>query len=137
MTPEQFIVHLKDCNNDIVENASKIIANTALETSKETFRDKKFNGVPWTPNKKKKERGSLMISSGKLLNSIRITKKTKRKITISAGNSKVPYAKVHNEGGKAGRGKGFTMPKRQFLGDSKKLTNAITKRLTTYLKNKL
>jgi len=28
------------------------------------------------------------------------------------------YAKVHNEGLRAGRGKGFVMPKRQFIGKS-------------------
>ena len=28
---------------------------------------------------------------------------------------KAPYAKVHNEGLKAGRGSGFTMPQRQFM----------------------
>jgi phage gpG-like protein len=30
-----------------------------------------------------------------------------------------PYAQVHNEGGKAGRGKGFIMPQRQFMGPSR------------------
>ncbi len=31
------------------------------------------------------------------------------------------YAQVHNEGGKAGRGAGFTMPMRRFMGPSKEL----------------
>jgi len=42
-----------------------------------------------------------------------------------------PYAKVHNEGGKAGRGKGFIMPKRQFLGASKTLNDKIMDRINT------
>lgn len=33
----------------------------------------------------------------------------------------VEYAKVHNEGLKAGRGKGFIMPKRTFIGKSHEL----------------
>jgi len=33
----------------------------------------------------------------------------------------VKYAKVHNEGLQAGRGAGFKMPKRQFMGNSKEL----------------
>jgi phage gpG-like protein len=41
-----------------------------------------------------------------------------------------PYAKVHNEGGKAGRGAGFTMKKRQFLGKSDVLINNIKGKIT-------
>ena len=36
-----------------------------------------------------------------------------------------PYAKVHNEGGKAGRGAGFRMKKRQFIGHSEQLDKKI------------
>lgn len=39
------------------------------------------------------------------------------------------YARVHNEGLKAGRGEGFKMPKRQFVGESKVLTDRITKKV--------
>ncbi len=37
----------------------------------------------------------------------------------------VEYAAVHNEGLHAGRGNGFTMPKRQFIGESEELDDAI------------
>lgn len=40
-----------------------------------------------------------------------------------------PYAEVHNEGGRAGRGKGFNMPKRQFIGPSKMLDGNIKKKI--------
>jgi len=33
----------------------------------------------------------------------------------------LPYAKVHNEGLRAGRGAGFKMPKRQFMGQTAEL----------------
>lgn len=36
-----------------------------------------------------------------------------------------PYAQVHNDGLKAGRPPGFTMPKRQFVGPSEKLEQKI------------
>jgi phage gpG-like protein len=39
--------------------------------------------------------------------------------------SKKPYGRVHNEGLRAGRGKGFRMPKRQFIGDHPELRKAI------------
>ena len=58
--------------------------------------------------------------------------------------SQSPYARVHNEGLRAGRGKGFQMPKRQFIGDSPevyKITNEIMERelnrFGDYLMNRL
>lgn len=40
-----------------------------------------------------------------------------------------PYARVHNEGLKAGRGGGFIMPKRQYIGMSHKLTADIKQKV--------
>jgi len=40
-----------------------------------------------------------------------------------------PYAQVHNEGGKAGRGMGFIMKQRQFMGRSHKLDMNIKAKL--------
>jgi phage gpG-like protein len=48
-----------------------------------------------------------------------------------------PYAKVHNEGGRAGRGKGFRMPKRQFMGRSRTLDRRIETKATQLLNKKL
>lgn len=57
----------------------------------------------------------------------------KRQGKAVAIHSDKPYAKVHNEGGRAGRGKGFTMKKRQFIGKSaeldRKIGEVVTKRL--------
>ena len=39
--------------------------------------------------------------------------------------NRVPYAAVHNEGLRAGRGEGFQMPRRQFIGESKELNEEI------------
>lgn len=39
------------------------------------------------------------------------------------------YAEVHNEGGHAGRGKGFEMPQRQFMGPSEKLNERIDEKI--------
>ncbi len=36
-----------------------------------------------------------------------------------------PYAQVHNDGLRAGRPPGFTMPQRQFIGPSEKLEQKI------------
>lgn len=47
------------------------------------------------------------------------------------------YMKVHNEGGKAGRGKGFDMPKRQYVGKSAVLEQRIRTKVQAYLTKKL
>jgi len=49
--------------------------------------------------------------------------------------NEVPYAAVHNEGLRAGRGKGFTMPKRQFIGESQELTQKVNHLIETELTN--
>lgn len=51
------------------------------------------------------------------------------------------YEQVHNEGLKAGRGNGFKMPKRQFVGESQVLNQRIERKastlITSHLKSKL
>lgn len=51
--------------------------------------------------------------------------------------SPLPYAQVHNEGGKAGRGKGFTMPQRQMIGPSTELDRRIKAKLDKEMNNLL
>ena len=53
----------------------------------------------------------------------------------SAFGSKEPYGRVHNEGLHAGRGKGFTMPRRQFMGESPELDDLIIRKLEEKLKS--
>lgn len=53
---------------------------------------------------------------------------TSNNLVVFQNNS--PYAEVHNEGGKAGRGSGFQMPQRQMIGESPVLDQAIEKKVT-------
>ena len=69
--------------------------------------------------KKSSRTRGILVKSGELRNSIAV-KSTSFERTLIATDKK--YAQVHNEGLKAGRGKGFTMPKRKFMGDSHELT---------------
>ena len=50
-------------------------------------------------------------------------------------SSDKPYAAVHNEGLLSGRGSGFTMPQRQFIGPSEVLENQIIDKLTKEIIN--
>jgi len=71
----------------------------AVNFSKERFRRKDWQNQvhePWKP-RKRKDRGSLMVRTGRLKRSI-------KKISSGTGyviiGTDVPYAKIHNEGGK-------------------------------------
>lgn len=75
-----------------------VIGETANEYYRESFNTKSFAGVPWPKAKKPAKRGSLMVRSGALVNSIRVAVARPDRVRLSAGNSRVPYAKVHNEG---------------------------------------
>lgn len=122
-----------------MQQVADIAAVTGVSYFKSSFRTKGFDGNPWPKAKesksKKAKRGSLMVKSAALMNSVRTAEATKEKVVWAAGNDKVPYAQVHNEGGRAGRGAGFDMPKRQFMGQANQLEENITKRLETHLKS--
>lgn len=117
---------------------AELAAATGVSYFKETFRKKAFDGKPWAPAKidqaGKRRRGSLMVDSAALMHSVRIAETSQGRVVWAAGNEKVPYAQVHNEGGRAGRGAGFDMPQRQFMGDAEELKANIDKRLQAYLR---
>lgn len=80
---------------------------------------------------------AILIKSGRLRNSIGARINYGRSEIVFT--SSLPYAKVHNEGGKAGRGKGFTMPQRQFIGHhpevDKKVMIIIREDIEDYLRD--
>lgn len=132
----------------VMEEASEVVSETAIEYFRGAFSRKEFDGNPWTPAKKGKRRGSLLIDSGALINSITEKERSNVRVIISAGNTKVPYAKVHNEGFsgwvsvpahsrnganvKAHRKK-MNIPARPFMGKSNALATRIIERLQGYL----
>lgn len=78
-----------------------IVAEKATEFFKKRFERKAdVNDRPWLPAKNPPSRGSLMVRSGNLMASIRPAQVTPGKVVISAGSGKVPYAKIHNNGGR-------------------------------------
>lgn len=106
----------KDFKQVLNETLQDIKVNVAEEFDK-NFEKKAFFDKKWQPRKSKKAKGSLLI----------VTARLRRGTKVQVINNSVvftndtPYASAHNEGLKAGRGKGFTMPKRQFIGDSPKV----------------
>ncbi|WP_304721263.1 phage virion morphogenesis protein [uncultured Alistipes sp.] len=116
---------------------AELSAATGASYFKGAFRKKAFDGKPWPAAKidqaGKRRRGSLMVDSAALMNSVRTSEATPQRVVWAAGNDKVPYAQVHNEGGRAGRGAGFDMPQRQFMGQADELETQIDKRIQTYM----
>lgn len=135
----------------------QIVANTATEYFKERFSKKEWDGKPWKPwadTYRHRTNGSLMIDSGALVNSIRPSRITSEKVVIQAGNSKVGYAQVHNEGfigsvvvkahtrrrkGRTEKVRQYTrhanMPQRQFMGNSKGLQDKLKEDIEGYIKS--
>lgn len=135
-----------------MEDVADIVAETATEYYKSTFRKKAFDGNPWAPAKVPKATGSLLIDSGALLNSIRPAVVTPARVVISAGNEKVDYARAHNEGYKGmvsvpahtrktkrkdvpvkAHTRKTDIPKREFMGDSEELNGRIHARIEGYI----
>lgn len=145
-----------------------IVAETATEFYKERFKTEEWEGVPWKPlnpkYKASKKRGKdrILYATSNLLQTIKPAEVNQKRVVISAGSTKAPYARVHNEGLRItgdfkvkeytntnffGTGKrqlikshtrrvNFKMPKRQFMGHSPILNRIIIDRLTQAFKNR-
>lgn len=128
-----------------LENAVVEVGNTAKNFFVENFRKQGFDDKTvqrWKPRKRTTYRTksgrivndttrAILVKTGDLRRSIiRVPNRAAMSVKIQTD---LPYAKVHNDGLRAGRGKGFIMPKRQFIGDSynlnEKVKAVIVKRL--------
>ena len=127
----------------------ELVAEEAAEYSRSRFTEKAFDGKPWRPVSPNyhPRRGTLLVRSGALLNSVRVVSTSQEKVVIGAGNSKVKYAKAHNEGfsgsvvvksfrriGKNGKihnvrshTRKMNIPQRQFMGRCAELEEILRK----------
>lgn len=110
----------------------------AIAHYKESFDREGFNNVPfmhWKLLKKKRAwpytKNKILNKTGRLKNSLRYRTYTRVSSIRVDVFTNVPYAAVHNFGLRAGRGKGFKMPKRQFLGYSKVLEKKLEAKFRT------
>lgn len=154
MTPEQFqqrISEMKDQFGELFDRYGlTIVGNVAVSWFKKNFQNQAWGRVKWkevqrrTPGTKAYKynakhhparitRRILTGDTGDLGRSIEIREAKNGSVTIwtnpSTFGSKEPYGRVHNEGLRAGRGKGFTMPRRQFMGEDPELDELIIKKL--------
>ena len=126
-----------------METSLILIGREAKEFFGDNFKKQGFddkNVEKWKPRKgeivggiamvSKRSKGSRGILIGKgrgvLRNSIQVGKISKTKLSVSI-KTDLDYAAVHNFGLRAGRGKGFKMEQRQFIGDSYNLNEKVKK----------
>lgn len=137
MTAEQFKIKLEQAKRRLPTAINKElpvnIGKKSVDIFTENFQHEGFEDVaiePWKEVKRRqnprtkgaaKTRKILTGTTGDLGRSIKYDIMPHAVVVYSD----VPYAAVHNEGLRAGRGKGFTMPKRQFIGDSQKINEMI------------
>jgi phage virion morphogenesis protein len=114
------IRNLKDAKTKI----PVLVSNNSKNFFLQSFRNQGFTDnslEKWQKRDNRSRRNSgraILVDTGALRRSIKVSQSSFNKIVIT---SNLPYAAVHNYGLKAGRGRGFKMPKRKFMGNSKKL----------------
>lgn len=92
-----------------------------------------FNGVPWQPTKRPVSRGSLLVRTSAMRNSI-TSQIQGDSIVFSSAK---PYTGIHNNGGTISRtskkGKSYTinMPKRQFIGHAPEVDKIVKENVDT------
>ena len=115
------------------------IGKMAEDHFRQSFRDEGFTDASlqkWPDVKRRthprkgatrRERTApILTQSGELGDSIRWDQDYDKQVVIK---SDIEYAQIHNEGGMAGRGRKVRIPKRQFMGPSKKLEQKIQKEI--------
>lgn len=117
------------------------VKDMAISHFKKSFDLEAFNDQPlkkWKPLKRRRPQpysnNKILTKTGKLKNSLRARSYVGSRVWWVNLYSNVDYANVHNEGLRSGRGRGFKMPKRQFMGDSKILDKKIQTRIDNRIK---
>lgn len=88
------------------------------------------DGSPWQPN----QAGTPILVQSEALHGDISHLVTGDETQIG---SNLVYAGVHNDGGRAGRGAGFTMPQRQFLGVSAENEEDLTALIEDFLERQV
>lgn len=123
-----------------MEAAIVDVGNTAKVFFVQSFRKQGWDDKSvdkWKPRKKKTYKTksgktvddttrAILVKTGDLRRSIIRDPANRAALSIRI-HSDLVYAKVHNDGLRAGRGRGFKMPKRQFMGDSYNLNEQVKK----------
>ncbi|RRD75240.1 phage virion morphogenesis protein [Tannerella forsythia] len=136
MTEKEFLRRM----NIVMKNIEKMQARAwpikaetfALNMFNENFRKGGFldkNRTKWVRTKRQDRKPPTTASKYLPLKSKRQHLMSSNKSEVRNGEVTIwndtPYAAIHNEGGRAGRGLRSVIPKRQFIGDSETLDKKI------------
>lgn len=146
MTPEQFVNHVNKYRKEIEQCFKHTLPIKVGAIAQAHFRDNFVQGgfingglQKWEPAKRLSKGGSKVANKYKTLTSGRNNLFNEIKYAPGVAEvyirNKAPYAAVHNEGLRAGRGAGFIMPKRQFIGESKELNVKVENKIEEELRN--
>ena len=99
--------------------------------TRQGFDDQKWKDVKRRTTGKGRDKTRAILSgrTGRLKKSIHVEKATWSKVVIAT--DRLPYAQIHNEGGRAGRGLKSVIPQRKYMGDSPILLARINKLITS------
>jgi phage gpG-like protein len=152
MTAKEFNQHIEKLEKNFEAffeaAAPEIVGTIAVEHFKKNFQEEGFFGEKWQEVKRRQNtwtrkgktvknplKGAarthkILTGGGNLGRSIEVKEAANRRAVVFTNpavfGSQEPYGRVHNEGLRAGRGAGFVMPKRQFIGVHETLMKAIT-----------
>lgn len=142
MSPEQFNINIKrqqqKLSTAINKQLPKIIGKRAVSIFKQNFQLEGFQDGAVEKWQEVKRRANPRAKGAAKTRKI-LTGKTAdlgRSLKYETGAASVTifsdviYADVHNLGLRAGRGKGFKMPKRQFIGDSEQINQMVDQEIT-------
>ena len=136
-----FISKIQAIQNFLDDGLFEVVGAEAVSHYRASFRDQgftdkskgKWKNVQRRTNPRDASKAAakrpILTGSGELGNSIHWRRSLQ---DVEIYSDKI-YAEVHNKGLRAGRGKGFQMPKRQFIGKSEALTRKISKKVAQRL----
>lgn len=113
------------------------LAEATQKYFNQSFDNQGWNGTPWQDVKRHFKKGGnnkpILQQTGALKTAVSKSLVKTDFQTLKFEVTGVPYAAVHNEGLKAGRGKGFKMPQRQFMGHTEELAKIQKDIITGYI----
>jgi len=104
----------------------QLVGTEVVNSAINNFQTESYFGQKWPARQNKKNQKKLLVKNGFLWRSIRVIKTTPTTVTIG---SDLPYARIHNEGGKIAR------KARQAVITHKRYTKGIKKGKTLFAKN--
>ncbi len=89
-----------------------------VKISRESFRTKSdpVDGSTWKASKSRREGGSTLRDTSRLMRSVKSRPAGRGEVLVG---SHLVYARIHQEGGDAGRGGSVKLPQRRYLGHDK------------------